>query len=119
MEKCKSRARGVVYWPGMSADIEQFVAKCHTSLKYQKSHHKESLKPHAVPLRVWQKLGTDIFEYKSKSYLVIVDYYSKYPEISFLKGKSSQSVITSMKSAFSRHGIPNEVVAHNMPFSSK
>ncbi|CAB4002764.1 sec1 family domain-containing 2 [Paramuricea clavata] len=119
MEKCKSRARAVVYWPGMSADIERLVAKCSTCLKHQRSNQKEPLKPHTVPARAWQKLGTDIFEYKSKSYLVIVDYYSKFPEISLLKDKSSQAVITSMKSVFARHGIPDEVVADNMPFSSK
>ena len=119
MEKCKSRARAVVYWPGMSADIERLVAKCSTCLKHQRSNQKEPLKPHAVPARAWQKLGTDIFEYKSKPYLVIVDYYSKYPEICLLNDKSSQAVITSMKSVFARHGIPDEVVADNMPFSSK
>ena len=72
-----------------------------------------------MPARAWQKLGTDIFEYKSKPYLVIVDYYSKYPEICLLNDKSSQAVITSMKSVFARHGIPDEVVTDNMPFSSK
>ena len=119
MEKCKSRARAVVYWPGMSADIERLVAKCSTYLKHQRSNQKEPFKPHAVPARAWQKLGTDIFEYKSKPYLVIVDYYSKYPEICLLNDKSSQAVITSMKSVFARHGIPDDVVADNMPFSSK
>ena len=119
MEKCKSRARAVVYWPGMSADIERLVAKCSTCLKHQRSNQKEPLKPHAVPARAWQKLATDIFEYKSKPYLVIVDYYSKFPEICILNDKSSQAVITSMKSVFARHGIPDEVVADNMPFSSK
>ncbi len=69
-----------------------------------------------MPARAWQKLGT---EYKSKSCLVIVDYYSRFPEISLLKDKSSQAVITSMKLVFARHGIPGEVVTDNMPFSSK
>ena len=88
MEKCKSRAKPVVYWPGMSADIERLVAKCPTCLKHQRSNQKEPLKPHAVPARAWQKLGTDIFEYKSKPYFVIVDYYSKYP-VYLLNDKSS------------------------------
>ena len=103
----------------MSADTERLVAKCSTCLKHQKSNQKEPLKPQAVPARAWQKLGTDIFEYKSKPYLVIVDYYSKYLEICLLNDKSRQAVITSMKSVFARHGIPDEVVADNMPLSSK
>ena len=48
-----------------------------------------------------------------------VDYYSKYPELCLLKDKTAGSVITSMKSMFARHGIPDQVVADNMPFSSK
>ena len=110
MEKCKSRARVVVYLPGMSADIERFVAKCPTCLKHQRSNQKEPLKPHAVPARALQELGTDIFEYKSKPLLVVVDDYSKYPEIYLLNDKSNQAVITSTKSLFARNGIPDEVV---------
>ena len=73
MKKCKSRARAVVYWPGMLADIERLVAKCPTCLKHQRRYRKEPLKAHAVPARAWQKLGTYIFEYKSKPYLVICE----------------------------------------------
>ena len=43
MEKCKSRARAVVYCPGMSAGIERLVAKCPTCLKHQRSNQKEPL----------------------------------------------------------------------------
>ena len=67
----------------------------------------------------WQKLGTDIFELNSRVYLIVVDYYSKYPELSLLTDKSSQSVITSMKSVFARHGIPDQVIADNLPFASR
>ena len=28
VEKCKSRARATVYWPGMSNDIQEMVSKC-------------------------------------------------------------------------------------------
>lgn len=59
------------------------------------------------------------FKLNSNSYLIVVDYYSKYPELCLLKDKTAGSVITSMKSMFARHGIPDQVVADNMPFSSK
>ena len=116
IEKCKSRTRAVVYWPGMSAAIERMAAKCSICFKHQRENQKEPLLPHEVPQRPWQKLGTDIFELNSNSYLVIVDYYSKYTELCLLKDKTAGSVITCM---FSRHGIPDQVVVDNMPFSSK
>ena len=73
MEKCKSRARAVVYWPGMSAAIERMISKCSVCLKYQRENQKEPSLPHEVPQRPWQKLGADIFELNSKSYLLVVD----------------------------------------------
>ena len=51
--------------------------------------------------------------------MVVVDLHSKYPELCLLKDKTAGSVITSIKSMFARHGIPDQVVADNMPFSSK
>ena len=38
VEKCKSRARATIYWPGMSNDIQETVSKCSTfHLQEQKS----------------------------------------------------------------------------------
>ena len=119
IEKCKSRARAVVYWPGMSTAIEGMVAKCSVCLKHQRENQKEPLLPHEVSQRPWQKFGAGIFELNSNSYLIVVDYYSKYPELCILKDKTASSAVTSMKSIFARHGIPDEVVADNMLFLSK
>ena len=35
-EKCKARARTVLYWPIMGNDIEQVVAKCSVCMKFKK-----------------------------------------------------------------------------------
>ena len=77
---------------------------------------KEKIRRSPYYLRKCLKLGADIFELNSNSYLIVFDYYSKYPELCLLKDKTAGSVITSM---FSRHGIPDQVVVDNMPFSSK
>ncbi|XP_068726228.1 uncharacterized protein [Montipora capricornis] len=42
-----------------------------------------------------------------------------YPELCLLRDKTAGPVITGMKSMYARHGIPDEVIADNMPFSSK
>ena len=48
-EKSKARARTVMYWPGMSKDIEDEVSKCSVCMKYQKSQHRVPMLPHDIP----------------------------------------------------------------------
>ncbi|XP_014676368.1 PREDICTED: uncharacterized protein K02A2.6-like, partial [Priapulus caudatus] len=61
----------------------------------------------------------DLFEYGAKDYLVVVDYYSKFPEISLLERKPASEVITYLRSILARHGIPETIVSDNQPFSSR
>ena len=118
MDKCKSMAREILYWPGMNSDIESIVAKCSVCNSYRRKQQPEPLLPHSPPGRPWAKLGADIFTFRNKDYLMVVDYYSKYPEISAMPDKTATSVIVLMKEIFARHGIPDEVICDNMPFSS-
>ena len=51
--------------------------------------------------------------------MLIVDYFSRYPEVIKLKSTSSKAVIEAVKAVFSRHGIPETVKSDNGPqFSS-
>ena len=79
------------------------------------SKKKEPLKPHELPTKPWQKIGTDLFEYANKNYLVIMDYYSLWPEVYQLKNANTECVIEATKEAFSRHGIAEEVISDNGP----
>uniref|UniRef100_A0A3B4UX38 Integrase catalytic domain-containing protein n=1 Tax=Seriola dumerili TaxID=41447 RepID=A0A3B4UX38_SERDU len=68
-----------------------------------------------LPTAPWQKVGTDLFHLHGKDYLLVIDYYSNYPEVAQLFSTSAQSVITHMKGFFARHGIPQCVVSDNGP----
>ena len=35
IEKCKARARGSVFWPGMNNAIDEIVSQCRTCLQFQ------------------------------------------------------------------------------------
>ena len=118
MEKCKSRARQSIYWPNLTRDIEDCVRKCATCDKFKNDNHREPMIPHPVPDGPWKKLGADIFHYGGKDFLVIVDYFSKYPEVTELKQKTAKAVITGLKPILARHGIPDEIIADNNPFGS-
>ena len=74
--------------------------------------------PQKVPERPWARVAADIFYYKGSDYLLVVDYFSKYPEVTRLSNKDSEAVIMAMKYMFARHGIPERLIADNMPFNS-
>ena len=118
-EKCKARARSVMYWPAMSDDIDDIVARCDTCLKFRRNTQKQPLMPHPVPEHPWQTVGADIMTFKSRDYLVVVDYFSKYPEMALLENKTAATIILHMKAIYARQGIPEFLVCDNMPFASQ
>ena len=117
-EKSKSRARAVLYWPGMSGDIETLISKCTTCLEHRANNQKEPMIPHPIPTRPWQRVASDILEYQGKNYIIVDDYYSKYIEYAQIRDKTATTVIAFLKPTFARHGIPEEFVADNMPYNS-
>ncbi|XP_065180067.1 uncharacterized protein K02A2.6-like [Sycon ciliatum] len=120
VEKCKYRASECVYWPGIQQDIEDMVKRCPVCQRFQPSNCREPMLPHEIPKLPWTKLGSDILEFNGRYYLVVADYTSKYPEVNCLgTTKTSAAVITKLKNIFSRHGIPEVMIADNMPYASK
>ena len=61
IEKCKARAKTCVYWPNMNNSIEQEVKPCLICNMYSRANLKEPFLSYSVPLRPWDKVGTDHF----------------------------------------------------------
>ncbi|RXN33948.1 Retrotransposable element Tf2 type 1 [Labeo rohita] len=119
-EKCKRRARTVIYWPGINTDIDKMVSSCDTCLKHRAKQQKEPMIISDAPEEPWQKVGTDLFSLDGQNYLLVIDYLSNYPEIALLSSTSAAGVVTHMKSIFARHGIPQVVCSDNGPcYSSR
>lgn len=66
-----------------------------------------------IPKRPWATIGIDLFEFEGKTYLVVQDYYSKYPELARLERTRAKDVIHRIKDIFARHGIPEIVRSDN------
>ena len=47
--KCRQRAREVLFWPGMSVEIEQMVINCSVCAEYAKKQPSEPLKASVPP----------------------------------------------------------------------
>ena len=56
-----------------------------------------------------------LFTLRGINYLLVVDYFSQYPEVVKLTNTTSSSVVHVLKSLFSRYGIPETVVSDNGP----
>lgn len=118
VEKVKNRARQVIFWPGMMNDIDNLITKCSVCEKYRPNNVKEPMLSHEIPLLPFEKIAVDILDFAGNSYLVLVDYLSKWIELIELKSKSADEVISKLKTVFATHGIPKYVVSDNMPFNS-
>ncbi|UYV64010.1 K02A2.6-like [Cordylochernes scorpioides] len=110
--KTRLRARETVWWPGISEEIAETVRKCSVCIQEAVSKH-EPLIPTNLPTRPWQKIGMDLFKFENKWYLVVIDYYSRFPEMIQLDRLTASVVVRSCKSIFARHGIPETVVSDN------
>ena len=120
MEANIKRARESVFWPGMTAQLKDFIGQCDVCLQYSDKQQKETLQSHEVPNRPWAKVGMDIFHLDNRNYLITVDYFSNYWEIDYLPDLKSETVIHKAKAHFARHGIPDCVVSDNgTQFSSE
>ncbi|XP_030039191.2 uncharacterized protein K02A2.6 [Manduca sexta] len=121
IEKTKNLARGIVYWPNINHDIEMKIRQCEICMMFSANKTKETLLSHEQPEIPWQKVATDLFDYNNKKFLLVVDYYSNYIEIAQLSNDyRSQTVIQHLKSIFSRHGIPLQLVSDGgPPFNSQ
>jgi len=118
MDKCKALARSAVFWPGINNDIENTVGRCPTCNMFRNKQAAEPLMPHPIPVKLYQKVGADVFTIHGKDHLSVVDYLSKFPEYVQLMSKSAGCIIQYLQDIFSRHGISKTLVADNNPFIS-
>ena len=49
--------------------------------------------PTPLPAHRWEKVGADLFEFRCSTYLVVIDYFSRYPEVLKLTSTTSMSII--------------------------
>ncbi|KAL9978354.1 hypothetical protein ACROYT_G015855 [Oculina patagonica] len=96
--KSKQRARDLLFWPGMMTQVEEQVAKCFKCSQYQTTHAKEPMIITESPERPWSKIAADFFEYQGNSYLLCLDYYSKWIEVNKLDDLTSKNTISYLKS---------------------
>ena len=117
--KIQDNARQHLYWPGLDADITDYVRRCQECIK--KAHPpKEPLQAHDVPSQPWERIAMDHFYQNVRLYLLVCDYFSKFPFIFQTKSTSFAYIKEQLEELFGLEGTPDEIMSDNgPPFSSK
>ncbi|XP_053608362.2 uncharacterized protein K02A2.6-like [Plodia interpunctella] len=119
--KMKSIARGIVWWPGIDADIERVCKDCATCVA------EGSAPPRAPPQswpyapEPWTRLHADFLgPIQGYTFLVIIDSTTKWIEVFHMNRTTASSVIKVLRETFARFGLPRQIVSDNgPPFSSR
>ena len=120
LNKSRERAKGAVWWPQITRDIKDMIARCHFCMERKPSQVKEPLQPSELPQRPFQKVGADLLTHKGNTFLVVRDYFSRYIDVTYLPETNSKTVIAKTKNIFAHHGVPELLISDNGPqFSSR
>ena len=118
LNKCKMRTKETVYWLGMNEQLEQLILNCQLCIKYSRSKDKNTPNTalgHEIPSEPWSKVATDIFHFESRSYLLVVDYTSRFPIVREIKSMSGQHKADHFRLIFSEYSWPDTLVSDNEP----
>ncbi|PIO71447.1 hypothetical protein TELCIR_06656 [Teladorsagia circumcincta] len=103
----KMLARSYVYWPTLDTDIEQLVRNCTKCASVEKDPVKAELYSWPKPNSPWIRVHADFAgPMNGRFYLILVDAYSKWPEIVQMSSISSTATIQVMKDIFAKFGNP-------------
>ena len=106
--KCKQLLRTKLWFPHLDTMVERRINGC---LGCQATTYKpvrDPLRPTPLPDRPWQRVDMDFWGLlpSGEYLLVIIDEYSRYPEVEFVRSTSAQAVIPHLDRIFSTHGFP-------------
>ncbi|XP_071953858.1 uncharacterized protein [Antedon mediterranea] len=114
--KMKGLARSHFWWPLLDAQIEETAKKCDSCQRIQNN-------PTIAPMHPWlpvsnpgERVHVDFAgPFEGLAYLIVVDAFSKWPEVFIMQSTTSHKTIGVLRTLFSRNGLPQVLVSDNGP----
>ncbi|GAA55633.1 hypothetical protein CLF_108552 [Clonorchis sinensis] len=107
----KPLARSYVYWPGMDEHMEQVCRSCFRCAAVQKLPNRQLPQPWPQPEKPWSRIHMDFAgPINEQSFLIVLDAFSKWPEVLIMSEKTTMATITKLRHLFSTFGIPETFV---------
>ena len=113
------RAQSIVFWPGMTADIQSTRARCTECNRNAPSQAPLPSEPAVPPSTPFEQVFGDFFEFGGHHYLVVGDRLSGWSEVfATLSGSTlsgARGLISCLRSLFATFGVPEEFSSDGGP----
>lgn len=112
--KTKALARSYLWWPKLDSDIETMIKNCLPCKLTQTSPEKSALISWRPTQKAWSRIHFDYLgPIKGFYFLIIIDSFSKWPEIFKTKSTTASFTVNKFREIFSRFGMADVIVSDN------
>ena len=115
----QSRAQSIVFWPGMTLDIQETRSKCRECNRNAPSQAPMPSIQSTPPLTPFEQIFADFFEYGGHHYLITGDRLSGWTEVFSTPTGSvwsgARGLIACLRSSFATFGVPDELSSDGGP----
>ena len=114
--KTKALIREKVWFPAIDRLTESIIRDCLPCQATVIEHSKEPLIMSPLPKKAWSEVSVDFADLPSGEHLlVVVDDFSRFPEVEIVPSTSALHVIPKLDRIFSSYGVPEIVRTDNGP----
>ena len=120
--KTKQLLRENVWFPGIDRLAKREMETCIACQANGPENRRDPLQMTPLPPAPWHTLNIDFCgPFPAGKYLlVVIDAYSRFPEVDIVRSTSAAAIIPKLERIFATHGIPSTIHSDNgPPFTSR
>lgn len=111
----KAVARTYVWWPGIDTDIENWCKCCRSCQSLSNKKDKSELSHWPITHKPFERVHIDFFHFEGNTFLILVDSYTKWLEVFYMKKTDALSTIEKLRNIFTIFGLSDQLVSDNGP----
>ena len=118
IEKTKSLLREKIWYPNMDKRVQEMIDKCVACQAVGQGNSPQPMEITPTSDAPWESVAIDFYgpiPQTGEYLLVVVDTYSKFPEVEIVNSTEARVCIPKLDKIFATHGIPKKITTDNGP----
>ena len=100
------------YWPNIFNDIQKYINNCDIcqNNKYERKPIQIDDNLTQTPCKPFQKINIDTLTLERKKYLTIIDQFSKFAQVYYLRNANATTIVDKLINYFNNYTVPDEII---------